>query len=166
MAFRNQAELDAFAVWGERQKDLMGEHVRSAGLFSGDVVGKAVWTLPHRIFIGRAWPKGDSTRAWWIITGELVPTDHLEGQMAETAREAARHFALKWQLQSARMGEMAEAPADAAQKAGTVEWRAVADTLRTQAEGLYSLVENADAWKATTGPLVEDPQAGGAARST
>jgi hypothetical protein len=157
MAFRNRAELDAFTAWGERQREAMAHHVRTASLFAGDIVAKAVWTLPHRIFLGRVWPKGEALRGYWVITGELVPTDHIEASLAENAREAARHFALKWQLQSARMAELAEAPADAVQRSGTVEWRAVADRLRVQAEGLYAIASDPEPWKPTAGSLIEEP---------
>lgn len=160
MAFRNRAELEAFTAWGERQRQAMADHVRTASLYAGDVVAKAVWTLPHRIFLGRVWPKGDSLRGHWVITGELVPTDHIEGSLAENAREAARHFALKWQLQSARMAELAEAPTNGVQESGTAEWQAVAERLRVQAEGLYALASDPEPWKPTQGPLIEAPDEG------
>jgi hypothetical protein len=157
MAFRNQQELEAFTEWAKGEIRGMGEHARSSELFQGEASGHAVWTLPHRLFIGKIWPKADKSRAYWVISGSDIPTDHIEGPLAESARDAARHFAMKWQLQSARLEDLGGS-AEGGDTARDVNWGQVAERLQAQAEALYGLVEEEDIWTQTEGPLVE-PQA-------
>jgi hypothetical protein len=157
MAFTNEQELEAFAEWAKGEIRGMGEHARSSDLFQEEAVGHAVWTLPHRLFIGKIWPKSDKTRAFWVISGSDIPTDHIEASLAETAREAAKHFAMKWQLQSARLEDLGSSSA-AGDEMQDVNWDQVANRLQVQAEALYGLVEKDDIWVRTEGPLV-DPHA-------
>lgn len=152
MVFQNQQELDAYAEWAKSQLQGMAEHVSNSDLFHDEVMGHAVWTLPHRLFIGKAWPKSDRNKAYWIISGVDIPTDHIESSVAETAREAARHFSMKWQLQSGRLGSLGQQ--DAGASPDGVEWDKVAARLQAQAEALYDLVEREELWRQTEGPLV------------
>lgn len=154
MVFKDQKELEAYEEWVKSQLREMGDHARSSDLFQEEGVGHAVWTLPHRLFIGRIWPKSDRNRAFWVISGSDIPTDHIESSLAETARDAARHFSLKWQLQGARLGNL-DSKAEPGEAADDVDWQKVAQRLQAQAEGLYALVENEDIWRQTEGPLVE-----------
>ena len=149
--FKNQEELNAYSEWAKDQMQGMARHVKNSDLFQEEVVGRAVWTLPHRIFIGKVWPKSDRSQAYWIISGSDLPTDHIEARLAETARDAAKHFCMRWQLQGARLGDMDE-PASGAQ----VKWGEVAEKLLAQAEGLYGLVEQDDVWLVTQEPLVAE----------
>ncbi len=152
MGFQTQEELDAYSEWLKDQMRGMVKHVQDSDLFTEEVMGHAVWTLPHRLFIGKAWPQGDEARSFWIISGEGLPTDHVDGAMAGTARESARHFSMKWQLQSAQLEKLAETGGD---KDSGVDWESVSARLQQQAEGLYQLVEREDMWKTTEGPLVQ-----------
>jgi hypothetical protein len=154
MAFKNQDELEAYAEWVKGELRSMGDHARSSDLFQEEAVGHAVWTLPHRLFIGRIWPKSDKNRAYWVISGIDIPTDHIEASLAETARDAARHFSLKWQLQGARLGNL-DGPDESGAAADDVDWQKVAYRLQAQAEGLYALVEKEEIWRQTEGPLIE-----------
>lgn len=157
MVFKNQEELQAYADWTKEQLRGMVDHVRNSDLFNDEVMGHAVWTLPHRLFIGKAWSRSDDKKAFWIISGSGVPTDHIDLAVAESAREAARHFSMKWQMQSARLEEIGSGPAEG-EPVDDIDWRKVAAELQAQAEGLYGLAENDEAWKETKGPLV-DPDA-------
>lgn len=156
MVFKNQEELDAYVEWVKKELASMGDHARSSDLFQEEGAGHAVWTLPHKLFIGKIWPKSDRNRAFWVISGVDIPTDHIEGSLAETARDAARHFSLKWQLQGARLGDL-DSPGESGEADDEVDWQKVAHRLQAQAEGLYGLVENEDIWRQTEGPLVGSP---------
>ena len=159
MVFQNQDELQAYAEWTRNQINGMADHVRSSDLFHDDVMGHAVWTLPHQLFIGKAWSKGDRKKSYWIISGEQVPTDHIDFSVAKTAREAARHFTMKWQMQSARLEQLGDGSgASTGEASDEIDWVNVASGLQAQAEALYGLVENEDAWKTTEGPLVDPGQ--------
>lgn len=155
MVFQNQQELDAYAQWAKTQLQGMADHVSNSDLFHDEVMGHAVWTLPHRLFIGKAWPKSDRNKSYWIISGVDIPTDHIESGVAETAREAARHFSMKWQLQSARLGNLGQQDAGAP-SAEDVNWEQVSARLQAQAEALYGLVEKEEIWRQTEGPLVSN----------
>ncbi len=70
----------------------------------------------------------------WVINGDL-PTDHVESSVAATAREAIKHFSLKWQLQ-----------ADNLLKNGEKEQEEFANVLIGRAEGLYRISEDEKLW--------------------
>lgn len=154
MVFKDDQELQAYTDWAKSQLQNMAEHIRKSDLFQDEVMGHAVWTLPHQLFIGKAWSKSDRSRAYWVISGVDIPSDHIDMSVAETAREAARHFVMKWQMHSARLeqlGEKGGAPGE-----DDVDWQQVASGLRGQAEGLYGLVEREEIWRPTEGPMVAD----------
>ena len=153
MVFQNQEELQAYAEWTKGQMSGMNDHIRNSDLFHGAVMGQAVWPLPHQLFIGKAWSKADKTKSYWIISGDQVPTDHIDFSVAQTAREAAKHFTMKWQMQSVRLEKLGGGDV-ATQASDDVDWLKVASGLQAQAEALYGLVENDDAWKITEGPLI------------
>lgn len=155
MVFKTEQELQAYTEWTKRQIQGMADHVRNSDLFTDEIMGHAVWTLPHRLFIGKTWPKSDRNKGFWIISGEGIPTDHIESALAETPRDAARHFSMKWQLQSARLADLAETGSPGTDAAGEVDWSAVAGRLQAQAEGLYGLVEKDELWRPTEDPLVD-----------
>ena len=148
MGFQNQAEVEAFTQWAQQQIEGMGRHVESSGLIKQDATGQAVWTLPHQIFIGKIWPKEDRNNVYWIISGPQLPTDHIEGRLADNAREAARHFSLKWQLEGNRLtglSDHADGETEATSK--DVDWQSIAAKLHNQAEGLYAVVDRDDLWE-------------------
>lgn len=154
MVFKNDEELQAYTDWAKSQLQNMAQHIRDSDLFQDEVMGHAVWTLPHRLFIGKAWSRSDKSRAYWVISGVDIPSDHIDLEVAETARDAARHFVMKWQLQSARLEQLGENDGGPGEK--DVDWRQVANGLRGQAEGLYGLIEKEEIWRPTEGPLVAD----------
>lgn len=154
MAFKTEEELQAYTEWTKSQLENMAQHVRNSDLFQDEVMGHAVWTLPHKLFIGKAWSRSDRSRAYWIISGVDIPSDHIDLAVADTAREAARHFVMKWQLQSARLEQLGEKGNEPGEE--DVDWQQVAEGLRGQAEGLYGLVDKEEIWRPTEGPLVAD----------
>jgi hypothetical protein len=88
---------------------------------------RPAWILPFQIVIGQSRISSGDTSFIWVIGGK-VPADCLPSNAAQTPREAARHFSLKWQLDSESLaGEEAMA-------------------LIRIAEHLYSIVDNDDYW--------------------
>ncbi len=76
----------------------------------------------------------DKTKVW-VISGDL-PSDHSNSDVAPNAREAIRHFALKWQMQAENL-----------LRAESEDQTKFANLLIGRAEGLYQLYEKEDLWK-------------------
>lgn len=70
----------------------------------------------------------------WVVCGDL-PTDHSSAEVATTAREALRHFSLKWQMQAENLN-----------RAGSKEQDEFANLLIDRAEQLYALCDRSDLW--------------------
>lgn len=71
----------------------------------------------------------------WAISGDL-PTDHSNFDVAPTARDAIRHFSLKWQLQAENL-----------LKGEDKTQHNFAQILVGRAEGLYELHQNEKLWQ-------------------
>jgi hypothetical protein len=128
-----KTQLDA-AVW---------KLIDQGGVESLLVEAKPAWALPFQILIGKIRPRDEPKEFEWFICGE-VPTDFLKSTAASNPREAARHFAMKWQLQAARRQDPAgQAPSEP----GPEPSRDGPDNqLEDKAEELYTLVDDARLW--------------------
>lgn len=135
MKLANEQDQKIFDDWVSEQLETQSRHILGLGLIEGPVRTTIVWMMPLRLCIGKVASKHNQTRAFWVISGS-TPTDHVDFKIAATAREAARHFALKWQLQSARLGAPAAAGGDAGVRD---DWSEVGDKLARKAEALYTL---------------------------
>lgn len=90
------------------------------------IEAKPAWSLARQLLIGKIREQGEVARYIWFISGD-IPTAVADSSVAATPREAARYFALRWQLRAAQGDERAE-------------------ELATDAEKLYRLVEQDDLW--------------------
>lgn len=130
--------------WLRKQLDSHATHLFKHGLIDGRVQVAAAWALPGRLCIGTV-SSADRRKVFWVISGD-VPTDHLELKLASSAREAAKHFALKWQLQAKRLAD--------SQSVGRADddpavWTATSDVLTRKAEALYAITELDEHWQNT-----------------
>jgi hypothetical protein len=105
------------------------ELVASRTFRSATIEVKPAWAAPGHYLVGKAREASDERSFRWFIRGEKGGLDHVPGETAATAREAARHFSLKWQLDATRLAE-----ADAA-------------ALVERAEFLYALVDDERFWQ-------------------
>ena len=146
MAFDEQA----FADWHKAQQQQVADYLRRQQIFDTDIGGEWLWLIPHRAMLGRVWPKQGANPKLWVITG-VVPTDHAETGAARTCREAARYFALKWQLEAARLGK----GNDAAPRVGDakVDWKSMENNIALRAEWLHDLVQDNRRWMPDGLPL-------------
>ena len=71
----------------------------------------------------------------WVISGDL-PTDHISIEGAKDARDAVRHFSMKWQLQAENLLKSEEK-----------EHQEFAQLLISRANGLYNMHEEDSVWK-------------------
>lgn len=119
-------------AWVKETLDCTVKELIAQGLFESVVVeAKPAWAFPGQILIGKIRDKGNQAGFHWFIGGKL-PTDCIASSVALTARDAARHFSLKWQLEAAKKG-------------------AEGEELARQAEGLYELTDEPDLWKEKVG---------------
>lgn len=89
---------------------------------------RPAWIMPFEFVIGQTRRGALDVEFLWVIGGKL-PIDCVRSNIVQTARDAARHFSLKWQLDAERLG-------------GTEAARLV-----SLAEYLYSIVDNDDYWR-------------------
>ena len=136
-----RAKLDD---WVKKQLDAAVQKLMKQGLFDNLIIeAKPAWVMPYQILIGKIRAQGQPTAFDWFICGE-VPTDHLESVVASSPREAARHFAMKWQLQAARYQQTtASQPADTELQSSEPKQ---VEQLTEKAEALYELVEHEQLW--------------------
>ncbi len=140
----------AFAQWHQAQQQQVADYVRRQGIFDTDITGEWLWIIPHRAMLGRIWPKHGVSPKYWIITG-VVPTDHADSGVARNVREAARYFALKWQLEAARLGKgSGAAPSVAGDK---IDWKDMENNIARRAEWLHDLMQDNRRWMPDGLPL-------------
>ena len=127
-------------ILNESVDELMRRGVVTATL----VEARPVWSLPFEIVIGQIRDADDKSTFKWVISG-AVPVDHVESAVAATPREAARHFALKWQLDAVRYRDPSVQESLGPElKQG---WDQLGERLATQAEALFELVETESLWQ-------------------
>ncbi|MGB9429966.1 MAG: DUF4826 family protein [Gammaproteobacteria bacterium] len=140
----------AFAEWHKQQQQQVADYLRRLQVFDTDITGEWLWIVPHRAMLGRVWPKHGERPKLWVITG-VVPTDHAEASAARSCREAARYFALKWQMEAARL-ERGNGTTPAVRE-NEINWQDVSGNIAGRAEWLYGLVENNRRWTTEGLPL-------------
>ena len=139
----------AFAEWHKAQQQQVADYLRRLEVFDADITGEWLWIIPHRAMLGRVWPKhGAPSPKLWVITG-IVPTDHAEAGAAKTCREAARYFAMKWQLEAARLGK----GTGSAMGEGKVDWNEMENNIASRAEWLHDLMQDNRRWMPDGLPL-------------
>lgn len=118
------------------------DEIVEIGLFDEPLIeAKPVWIFPPGFVIGKVRVQGESREFIWMICGDL-PLDYLKSTLAKTPREAARHFALKWQLDAARRRDLA--PIDGADARKNLD--AECERLASGAESLFKLIEVDSLW--------------------
>jgi hypothetical protein len=115
-------------AWIKQHMDSAVRELMDLGLAEGVIVeAKPAWVFPFTLLIGRLREHGQLGGFDWFICGD-APTSHVSSTVAATPREAARHFALQWQIDAARQGDAGE-------------------DLARKAEALYELVEQDSLWE-------------------
>ena len=138
----------SFAQWHAAQQQQVAEYLRKIQVFDTDITGEWLWIIPHRAMLGRVWPKHGTAPKLWVITG-VVPTDHAEQGAARNCREAARYFALKWQLEAARLEKGSAGGIDT----GTIDWNEMGGNIARRAEWLHGLMQDERRWMPDGLPL-------------
>jgi hypothetical protein len=134
---------EATAWTKEKLEQAVGEMMRLGIVTDALVEARPVWALPNKIMIGQVRDAGDPAAFKWVISGE-VPTDYLDSAVGSTPREAARHFAMKWHLESARCQDpSARNTPDPGPEQDRDD---IGRQLAERAEALFALVEDENLW--------------------
>ncbi len=123
---QNQPSQEDNVAWGKGRLGAAVDELSEKGIVNTPLVeARIVWMLPQQLFIAELRESSTTPRVLWIIGGD-VAADHLDIKLANTPRDAARHFGLKWQMNAAREGGD--------------------EALEQKAERLLALVEADAAW--------------------
>lgn len=143
---RSQTEQE-LEKWLNNQLASAVRELTEQGLFNTAMVeAKPAWVFPFSLLIGMIREQGETTSFDWFISGDF-PTARVHSSSASTAREAARHFALKWQLEAKRMEENIQEPTDGETRS-EVSGK-TSGQLVEMAQSLYELVEQDSLWQTT-----------------
>ena len=140
-----EKDNDALREWFKPILDnVVKEMIARKAVVGAAVEANPVWAIRNQILIAKVWGMGQKTRFIWTISGEGVITDHIAGSMATTPKDAARHFALKWQADADRLRTLGtnQAPME---NTG-MHMGSYADKLIDDAEHLYDLTEREEVW--------------------
>lgn len=124
--------------------DVVKEMIARKAVVGAAVEATPTWAVPGQILIAKVWGMGEKTRFVWTISGEGVITDYIAGNMAVTPKDAARHFALKWQMDADRL--LALGTNNAPVENSKLLMGNYARKLIEDAEALYDLTDREEIW--------------------
>ena len=81
---------------------------------------------------------------FWVITGDL-PSDHIVGDNAQSARDAIKYFALRWHLKAENI--LIELEQESSEVESNKTKKQFAEILISKADGLYQFADRDDLWK-------------------
>lgn len=101
----NQAFSEADLAWAKaRLAEAIDDLAKTGVIETPFVEARLAWMLPQQFFIAELRESSTSPAALWLIGGDTAPIDHVDVALADTPRDAARHFGMKWQLTAEREG--------------------------------------------------------------
>lgn len=121
-------------AWVREQFQKANKHLAEQGILFESVITQESRYLQPFLAIWKIVSMDKKT--FWVITGE-APTDYIPASTAPSAREAVRHFALTWQLNSDNVLNDPSTDEDT---------REFAKAVITQAEGLFKVYEMDKVW--------------------
>lgn len=140
----NSPDQEKLKAWIKTQVNTAVKKLTDRGTVESLLIeAKPAWVLPYQILIGKIREQDETSRFEWFICGE-VPTDFLSSEVATAPRDAARHFAMKWQLQAARYQEAVSQ--DLARPKPKFYRNDLGGQLADMAEALYALANDENLW--------------------
>jgi len=119
--------------WVKEQYQVATKYLAEKGMVTNSVkVEESRYLIPVLAIWQLTMLNGDS---YWVLCGDL-PTAHSRIDVAPNAREALKHFSLKWQMQAENL-----------LKAQDTEQTELAQLLIGRADSLYKLCENEKLWQ-------------------
>lgn len=143
---QNTMEANELKAWYKRLLNNVVNEMLRAGVVSGAAVEAApIWVVPQQILLAHVWGAGQKNNFIWTIAGDAVITDHIAGKVAAMPRDAARHFALKWQMDAEQLRRVAQRKTSSESDAKEIE--AYADRIVHCSEQLYDIAARDDIWE-------------------
>lgn len=131
--------------WIRQTLDKAVRDISDLGVIPDELVeARPVWTVNGEVMIGQARKANDPSLVFWFISGNL-PTDYISLTAASTARDALRHFSMKWQLDAERYADPATRKAHGLDE--SKDWSLLTKKLITKAEQLYAMAETDRLWR-------------------
>ncbi|WP_286267227.1 DUF4826 family protein [Thalassotalea atypica] len=88
------------SAWIKEQYQAATKYLATKGIITSTVILEQSRYLVPSIAV---WLLKDATgQLYWVLSAQLS-TDHVHAETANNAREAMRHFSMKWQLQAENM---------------------------------------------------------------
>ena len=143
-------DKEAFRTWAQEVMRTMASHLANHAVVTKDEIKlEARWNYPFRILLAQAWGSREPDRRFWVVGGD-VPIDHAEARFATDPRAALKYFALRWQMQGARVksGDRDLAPGKERSKL-RLDWSEIGDSIAEKAEFVYALAEDDRNWEST-----------------
>jgi len=126
---------EAVSAWVKQQFQRANKHLAEKGILFDTVVVEESRYMAPEVAVWKI--KDTKKNVYWVISGNL-PADAISVSVANSAREAIRHFSLSWQLKAQNI--MSSAVVDNTQKE-------FATLLTAKAEMLYEVQENEKWWQ-------------------
>jgi hypothetical protein len=135
-------DTDEAMAWAKTALEGAIQEVSDHGLIDSPLLeSRLAWAMPFDFVIGQLRDQGNRIEFLWVIGGS-VPVDTVHSGVAPTARDAARYFSMKWQLDATRL----ENPTSR-ESSGTDHSRvSEAKALVAMAEYLYAIVDDDRYW--------------------
>jgi hypothetical protein len=140
----DSSQADEALDWARATLANVVQEIMDEGVIDSPLLeSRPAWTKPFEIVIGKLRDQGQQAEFLWVIGGS-VPVDCVHSGVASSARDAARHFSMKWQLEAARLENPAELKRLGLDPA--TDWQAEAEALIAKAEYLYAVVDDDRFW--------------------
>jgi hypothetical protein len=93
---------EALSTWIEEKMKTAVHFAGNSGFIDGLLIeARPEWVFPFGFLLASARDQSLPQNAFWIICAE-GKVDGIPAQSAQNPKAAARHFALKWQLEASR----------------------------------------------------------------
>ncbi|WP_025820217.1 DUF4826 family protein [Shewanella marina] len=134
----SEQELEARRTeWVREQFQKANKFLAEKGIIPSKVLEQDSRYLAPYLAIWKLESKQPQKKTYWVMSGDL-PTDYVDVSVAETAREAVRHFSMMWHLKAENLIKSG-ATKDATQAK-------FAQLLVARAESLYKIQEDENLW--------------------
>ena len=140
------SDSDAIRAWYTRLLDNVVKEMISIKAVSGVAVQAApVWISPYEMLMAKVWGVGYEDDFVWTLSIDKLVADYIAGSLASTPREAAKHFAMKWQLDADRLASVVQGKSMGDKADETM--RDYSNKLIQYAETLYDLTTRDEVWE-------------------